>query len=174
VTKVRVSTPAPGYAAGTKVSVEKSKAELDGLLGKHGAGSRGIMHDEARAVAAVIFVLEGRKYRIEVPMPTPSDVDAAWKKKQPPGAWKWGYTQVEKWKRERLEQLARERWRGLVLLVKAKLEIVRMGVSSFEREFLADLLLPNGETAHQTIGTYMKKLLANGYEGPLALPERTE
>jgi hypothetical protein len=28
-----------------------------------------------------------------------------------------------------------------------------------------------GATAHTTIGEYMKRLIAEGYQGPLALPE---
>ena len=48
------------------------------------------------------------------------------------------------------EQLAAaewdRRWRALLLLCKAKLELVASGHSNFEREFLADILLPNGET----------------------------
>jgi hypothetical protein len=44
--------------------------------------------------------------------------------------------------RAQWDQAYRERWRWLVLLTKAKLEIVRVGVSTCEREFFADLLLP--------------------------------
>lgn len=42
-----------GYAAGTQVSVEKSRAELDALLAKHGCSARGIMSDAeiARALS---------------------------------------------------------------------------------------------------------------------------
>jgi hypothetical protein len=49
-----------------------------------------------------------------------------------------------------------------------------MGVSSFEREFLADLLLPDGQTAHRALGAYMEELIAKGYSGPLALPPAGE
>ena len=40
----------------------------------------------------------------------------------------------------------RRRWRSVVLVAKAKLELVASGGSTFEREFLADMLLANGET----------------------------
>jgi hypothetical protein len=39
----------------------------------------------------------------------------------------------------------------MVLLVKAKLELVALGMSSVEREFLADLMLPDGRRVHQAI-----------------------
>jgi len=44
------------------------------------------------------------------------------------------------------DQACRVRWRGVVLLLKGKLEIVRLGISTVEREFMADLVLPNGRT----------------------------
>jgi hypothetical protein len=163
----------PAYAKGTSVSVERSKAELDTLLGKHGAAQRAIMHDEPAGFAAVVFVLRGRKYKIEVPMPTPAAVTP--KAAAEPRGWSgWDEARRAQWVRLQWEQACRERWRGLVLLVKAKLEIVRMGVSTFEREFLADLMLPDGHTAHQTIGAYMERLIADGYQQPLALPAAPE
>lgn len=151
-----------GYAAGTSVPVERSKVELDTLLGKHGAGQRGIMHDEAAGTAHVVFVLKGLKYKLELPMPTPADLE----RQAPRRAAGWsGWTPERRqaWVRRAWEQACRERWRGVVLLIKAKLEIVRMGVSTFEREFLADLMLPDGKTAHQTIAPYMRAVLADGY-----------
>jgi hypothetical protein len=161
------------YAKGTSVSVERSKAELDTLLGKHGAVQRAIMHDEPAGFAAVVFVLRGRKYKIEVPMPTPAS--ALPKAGAEPRGWStWEASRRTHWASSQWEQACRERWRGLLLLVKAKLEIVRMGVSTFEREFLADLLLPDGQTAHQTIGTYMERLLAQGFTRPFALPPAPE
>ena len=157
------------YAAGTTVSVERSKAELDTLLGKHGAGKRAIMHDEDEGTAGVLFELAGRQYKIVVPMPQLADF--AGEPKSQPRRWPyWSHEQREDWRRAACEQACRERWRGLVLLVKAKLEIVRMGVSTFEREFLADLVLPNGRTAHHTLDEYMRNLLADGYRGPPQLP----
>jgi hypothetical protein len=149
---------AAAYAKGTVVPVEKSKAEIDTLLGRHGALQRGIVHDEIRGVAIVGFTHAKRKYRIEVPLPSERDTSS----------------RSPKSRRDQLEQLTRERWRGLLLLLRAKLEIVRLGASSIEREFLADLLLPDGATAERTIGEYMCRLVENGYEAPLQLPASTK
>lgn len=164
-----MTTTKRGYAAGTTVPIERSKSELDGLLGKHGATQRGLLHDEEALVACVVFTLAGRRYKIAVPLPMQEQ-------KPPAGKWprdwhRWGADRRAQWLRERWEQVCRERWRGLVLLCKAKLEIVALGLSTVDREFLADLLLPSGETAHERLGAYMTKLIAEGYTGPLALPE---
>lgn len=144
------STPeTPTFAAKTSVSVEKTRVEIDTLLGKYGATSRGTMI--AEKTAHVAFVIEGRRYRIDVPLPD-----------------------RRKFSSEKdYEQAQRTRWRCVLLLIKSKLEIVKLGMSTAEREFLADLILPNGRTAGQELGDYMAKLLAEGYTAPLALPEVT-
>lgn len=152
---------APIYAKGTEVPIEKTKAEIDTLLGRHGAAQRGVLHDEERGLACVVFSLRSLRYKIEVPLPTAREASAAAQR-------------TRRTERAQLEQMVRERWRGLLLLLKAKLEIVRMGASTFEREFLADLILPNGDSAGVAIGQYMKRLIAEGYRGPLQLPEPGE
>jgi hypothetical protein len=48
------------------------------------------------------------------------------------------------------EQACRQRWRALALVVKAKLEAVEAGISTFEEEFMAHLILPSGHT----VGSY--------------------
>jgi hypothetical protein len=117
------------YAHHTDVPVERSRQELDVLLGKHGADARAILHDAG--VAVVGFRLDGMTFKIVVPMPTvenPGDVPKYWEFMGP------------KDRREFLAQGARARWRSLLLLVKAKLEAVRLGVSTVEREFRSDRL----------------------------------
>jgi hypothetical protein len=58
-------------------------------------------------------------------------------------------------------QEERARWRALLLVLKAKLEAVESGISTIEREFLADVLLPNG----MTIGAWLQPQLEAAYEG---------
>ena len=43
------------YASGTSVPVERSRAELETLLAKHGADQRGIATDDTRGVATITF-----------------------------------------------------------------------------------------------------------------------
>jgi hypothetical protein len=57
-------------------------------------------------------------------------------------------------------QRQRQRWRALVLVVKAKLEAVESGISTFEREFLADLMLPDGST----VGDFVKPQIEEAYK----------
>jgi hypothetical protein len=140
------------YAQGTDASVEKSRAELETLLGRHGAGRRAIASDDDKAVAHVLFVIHDRQYRLDLPMPKRNE-----HRRQ--GAW---------------EQACRERWRAIVLMVKAKLELARIGVSSIEREFLADMVLADGTTMHLAVAESIRTALAEGRAPTLMLPAPSE
>jgi hypothetical protein len=132
------------YARGTHVSVSRSKAELEEILVKHGAGRNGILNDADRGRAIVMFTLSGRDYRVVVPLPFPSDF--ATKYVRGKAVEVKGEARVKAW-----EQACRERWRAVVLVVRAKLELVALGASTIEREFLADLLLPSGARVHEEL-----------------------
>lgn len=54
----------------------------------------------------------------------------------------------------------RQRWRALALVIKAKLEAVEAGITEFEEEFLAHIVLPNGGT----VGQFMLPQVATAYE----------
>jgi hypothetical protein len=47
-------------------------------------------------------------------------------------------------------QSQRQKWRALLLLVKAKLEAVDANISTFEEAFLADIVMPDGRTVYET------------------------
>lgn len=160
---------AAAFAEGTEVPVEKSRAEIDGLLGKHGATQRVLAMDDERGLAIVAFTLKARQYRLELPIPTKEDV---WPKagKEPQG-WHTTFDSARQnaWVDKQREQRTRERWRALVLLLKGKLEIVRLGFSTVEREFLADLVLPNGERMHAALEDKIESAYQTGGMPPLLL-----
>jgi len=67
----------------------------------------------------------------------------------------------------------RQRWRALLLVIKAKLEAVESGIGSFEEEFLAHIVLPN----NQTVGQYTLPQVVHAYESgelPALLPGAPE
>jgi hypothetical protein len=63
-----------------------------------------------------------------------------------------------RWLNERFEQNRRTRWRAVVLLLKAKLELIQIGISTIEHEFMADMLLPNGDK----VGTAIPEIIRLG------------
>lgn len=94
-----------------------------------------------------------RQIRFLVPIPD----------KQDPKFW---FTPERRTKRsekqayEAWEQACRSRWRALYLIIKAKLEAVESGISTIEREFLYDIVLPDGKT----VGEFMTPQIAAAYE----------
>lgn len=56
-------------------------------------------------------------------------------------------------------QLERSRWRALLLVIKAKLEAVAIGILTLEDAFLADTVLPD----NRTVAEYMQPQLESAY-----------
>jgi hypothetical protein len=56
------------------------------------------------------------------------------------------------------EQACRQSWRALALCIKAKLEAVSAGITTFEHEFLAQFVMPNGQTLGEQLVPHIEKL----------------
>ena len=60
-------------------------------------------------------------------------------------------TRTGRWRNDRFyesarDRLVRQRWRALALVIKAKLEAVETGITGFDEEFLAHVVMPDGKT----------------------------
>jgi len=139
------------YAEKTSVSVAKTKADIEDLIQKAGAGQFVSGYKEDMAVIG--FTLANRQIRFILPLPDKSD-NVFWltperktrrSEQQAYAAW---------------EQACRSKWRALYLIIKAKLEAVESGISTVEREFFYDIVLPDG----QTIGEFMAPQIEMAYE----------
>jgi hypothetical protein len=137
------------FAQTTRVPVAHSRAEIERLLDRHKAKQYGTAVDYDLRMAKVQFRLHERIVRFVITLPDP-----------------------EKLKGERLAQAERQRWRALLLVIKAKLESVENNIATFEEEFLAHIVLPNDKT----VADYVVPQVAAMYQAGkmLALPERTE
>lgn len=161
------------YATGTAVPVEKSKAELDRLLSRAGATQRLMGDDEVAGFAFVVFGLAGRRMRLRIPLPLIEKFKTGTKMKSrgghhPPAP--VHFTRSPEQQREAHEQACRERWRVFVLLVKAKLEAIDLGLSSIEKEFLGDIYLPDGRTVHEALIEPIQQAYETGTMPPLLGP----
>jgi hypothetical protein len=167
------------FAADTEVPVDRTRREIDALLVKHGAAQRGFFDDDASGRAVVFFSMGGRQIRLTVPLPKPSDfpdpklhwMDAAEHGKELPHGWKsMPHTRRAAWVQSKIDQVARSRWRALLLITKAKLELIELGMSSVEREFLADVVLPNGQLVGEAMRVALEEAYASGSMPPLLGP----
>lgn len=69
----------------------------------------------------------------------------------------------------RSAQQVRSRWRGLLLVIKAKLEAIDLGILTLEDAFIGETVLPD----RQTVTEYMRPQITAAYrsgEMPKALP----
>jgi hypothetical protein len=149
-----------GYAEGTVVPVEKSRAEIERLLSKHKCSKfmAGIDHEAHRATVQFQASHPGGKGRIvkfEITLPDPKDPQ--WKRIK--GRWmERSAAGVQKV----VEQEERTKWRALLLVIKAKLEAIESGIATFEDEFLAHTLLPNQKTVAEWVGPQVTQIYETG------------
>lgn len=149
------------YAEKTSVSTETSRNEIERTLSRYGAEE--FMYATRSEAAIIAFAARGRRIKFHLPLPPKSDFARTEAKGLPRSA-----DAVQKaW-----EQACRQRWRALALAIKAKLEAVTAGITTFEDEFLAHIMLPNGTT----VGEHIKPGIALAYdrgEVPALLPPPT-
>jgi hypothetical protein len=163
------------FAAHTSVAVDKTKGELERLLVKHGAAQYGTAHDDANGFAVVYFALADRQIRLQIPIPKldawPGPKLDTWQ--QPPGTklpqgWgRWSESTRAQWVRGEWEQACRTRWRCMLLIVKAKLELIGMKLSTVDREFLPDITLPDGRSVYDWLKPGIEKAYLGGAMPPM-------
>lgn len=137
--------PTRRYAQGTDVPVSKTRGEIEALLTKHGAAQILSGIDREKRSGFIGFTLHGRQYRIPLLARAPQH-----------GC--------------RPDQVEREQWRCLLLVIKAKLEFIASGLTTAQTEFMAHVVLPDGSTVGESIEPRLVAAYASG-EVRALLPE---
>lgn len=138
------------YAKGTSVPVARSRAEIEHMIQRYGATATAFMNQQDRAI--VCFEAKQRRIMFDLKLPAQDDKKFA---RDGRGSLRSPQKRYEVW-----EQACREKWRALALVIKAKLEAVESGITTFEDEFLAHIVMPDG----QTVATHIKPRIAEAYE----------
>jgi hypothetical protein len=149
------------FAETTTVSVEKSRAEIESLIVRYGATHTAFMSAPGRAV--ICFEAKARRIMFELPLPDKADKRFTHVKK---GNSSYSTPRTPEAAHAAWEQGCRQRWRALALVIKAKLEAVESGITAFEDEFLAHIVMPDG----QTVATHIKPRIAQAYEEQAMVP----
>lgn len=153
------------YAKGTAVSVERSEGEIKAVLRRYGATA--IATFEGPQYAVVAFEMQNRRVTMRLPLPdrnapefarTPTK-RLARSPEQRMAAW---------------EQACRERWRSLLLCIKAKLESVEANIETFEDAFLAHIQMPDGLTVGEHVRYSLQLAYESGTMQPLLPPPSSE
>jgi hypothetical protein len=140
------------FAATTEVTPDKSRAEIEATLRRYGADQ--FMYGWQEASAMVGFRMEGRLIKFVLPLPTCED-PAFTEYKQGSVTYRRTESEIDK----RYQQATRQRWRALALVIKAKMEAVESGISVFDDEFLANIVLADG----QLVGDWMRPQIEEAY-----------
>lgn len=148
------------YAANTEVSSDKSRAEIERILTRWGADEYAYMMSRDRAQIA--FTYEGLRVRFVLPLPDRDNREFTHHSR---GA------RTASASNAAYEQAVRQKWRALALVVKAKLEAVESGISTFQEEFYAHLVLPNGQTVFESTAGQVDTMIRTGKSGPLMLEQ---
>jgi hypothetical protein len=134
------------YAANTSVPVERSRAEIEKTLVRYGATGFGYAWDRrirgsGKAEDHAVLTFMLKDRRVQLDVIMPP---------------------------EPKEQ--RQRWRAMLLVVKAKLEAVESGLGTLESEFLANIVMRDG----RTVGAAMLPRLTEVVETGRLLPAAGE
>jgi hypothetical protein len=150
----------PKYAAKTEVSANKSREEIERTLQRYGA--TGFIYGWQDSSAIVGFTMNGKQIKFLLQMPDRNDKQFT--------EYQRGYStyyREESAAAKLWEQATRQRWRALALCVKAKLEAVEAGISTFENEFLAHIVLADGQTVGDWIQPQLDTVYLTGKMPPL-------
>lgn len=124
------------YVRGSSITAAASQAEIQDLLARSGATDVRCASEDGRA--AIAFASGSRHYRIVLSLPRPSEEPL-----RPPSTGQPAKSAQEG---------ARQRWRALAALVRAKLEAVDSGIVTFDQEFVGYRLAPYERPAQRTGG----------------------
>ena len=124
------------YAAKTDVPVARSKDQIERLLVEFKATA--FMSATQEKQSMIAFEMQGRNIKFVLPLPQRDN-----------------YRSISAY-----EQALRTRWRALYLALRAKLEMAATGITTFEDEFLAHVVMPDG----RTVGEMTRPRIALAYQ----------
>ncbi|MEA2994346.1 MAG: hypothetical protein QOD40_3266 [Alphaproteobacteria bacterium] len=144
---LRMRGPSMTYASKTKVPVDQTRNEIERTLKRYGADRFAYFSESDRAI--IVFEANERRIRFDLPLPLET-------------------------RGGRDEQLARQRWRALLLCIKAKLESVESGIETFEDAFLAHVVMPDGQTVSDHVRPRIASVYSSGEVLQLLPPPSVE
>ena len=139
------------YAKNTTVEQDKTRSEIERVVTRYGADQFAYAW-QRNGDAMIGFVYRRRTIKFIVPMPKRQDFELT------PTGLSRNAALIDK----ACEAAGRQAWRALLLIIKAKLEAVEAGVTSFEDEFLAHTMLPDGTTFGQWAGENLDNAIGSG------------
>jgi hypothetical protein len=145
------------YAEDTKVSVQKTRLDIETLVTKHGATSYVAGWDDERQSHMIAFKIENLQIRYLFGRPQRQDFA-----RTPQGKIRTALQVTAA-----MEQAERSLWRGLLLLIQAKFVAITDGIRTVEEEFLADVVMPNNQTFREWASPHIRRWVEQDRLPPL-------
>src|SRR3990172_12356739 len=133
------------YASFTTVSPERSRIEIERTLARYGA--KQFAYGWGIDAAMIGFQFDNRLIRFQLRLPKPNEI------RTPNGRRPHNMSKS-------YDHHVRQQWRALALAIKAKLELVESGITTFEQEFLSHVVLPNKQTIGEWIAPQLEHIYA--------------
>ena len=118
------------YIRGASITASESQTEIQDMLAGYGATSLRCTREDRKAT--ISFAADGRQFRIVLTLPRSADDPL-----KPPST---GHAP------KTAQESARQRWRALSVLIRAKLDAVASGIVTFDQEFLAYRIPTQGQS----------------------------
>ncbi len=141
------------YATNTNIPIERTKGDIEHIIVRYGAS--GFASAWMGNKSLIEFTFNGRKLRFVLELPDPKSREFTHTlgrelERHPDDA------------RKQWEQACKSHWRALLLCIKAKLEAVESGITTFEVEFMPYMVLPGGKTAGEHVRPMIEQAYASG------------
>ena len=150
------------FAAKTTTTVAKSKADIEATLERYGADQFITGWKDNEAVIA--FRMQNRHVKFRLPLPAKDDEEITHYRHSTSGNL---VERASSTAEKMYEQACRSRWRALLLVIKAKLEAVETGITIFDDEFLAHIVMPDGLTVAEHVQPSIERAYETGNMPPL-------
>ena len=141
------------YASDTNVSADRTKAEIERTLVRYGADQ--FAYGWTTTGAVIGFRLHDRQYRFVLPLPDRNSQQFRFTPQR-------RYERSEEEVQRAYDQAVRQRWRALLLIIKAKLEAVEAGITTAEDEFLASTIMADGSTLGEWAAPQIGEMYRSG------------
>lgn len=139
------------YATNTNVPVEKSRLEIERVLGKYNADRFAYATEGNKAL--IRFGFNGRMMQYILILPDKNEKEFIYHsrgRRTPEAA-------LAQW-----ELACRQKWRALLIGIKGKLEMVESGITSIEEEFAPQTVMPNGQTLFEWVQPQIEQAYLDG------------
>ena len=135
--------------------ISKTKTDIEELLAQHGATGFAYATEGDRSLVA--FSMSGRRVQIMMVMPSVDDYARKARKARRTAA-----AQRTAW-----EQVCRQRWRALLLIILGQAGSVGVGHHDVGERVLVNIVLPDGGTVGQRLAPQVDEAYATGRMPPM-------